>query len=479
MSLFDKESIINFYRKIKEKSIYIGGRIGIFLRKIREKPIYIGVGERIDIFLMLAILILIIAPLFVNLSFKGGAKPKQVNLSLSLNCEKLFGTEITEILLKEFGERYPDFRFQLLNASVATPEAKGRDSKPDKKTKGSPSSAETKVRVLAPDILIFDDEDFSALVAEGALMELNSYTNYESGSKQFAIPLVSFMDMLFYNINILSSAGFIRPPKTREEFAAYAKAVSGGNFSGASGAAVSLSQKDHHSLSRDIFSWIWAAGGNFWSEEENRPVLNTRAIISDITFLGSLNRDGAFAPEIFNTSGEQRLEQFAQGKTAMMIASTRDISLLRKKMGDDAFGITTVPVPGTGGRYGTGLSTIYAGINADTAHPDEAWSFLEFLTEKLSLFCTELKAVPGAVSDLIPGDYVREDPFYSKAWDIFESSRVVQGFTGKPNAEEYETAFLEELKIFFETNRTAQETVSAIQSRWDEISTKGETKEEQ
>jgi len=426
MSLFDKNSIINFYRKIKEKSIYL--------------------GERIDIFLVLVILILIITPLFINLAFKAGSRTNQVNLYLSPNCEKLFGKEVTGTLLREFGERNPDLKLHLLNASAAAPDAKGK--------------------VVSADILFFDDEDFSSLVAEGSLMELNAFTNYESGSTQFAIPLVSFMDLLFYNINILSTVGFTRPPKTREEFTAYAKNIASGNFPGAFGAAVSLSPNDHHSLSRDIFSWIWASGGDFWAEGEG-PVFNTGAITADIAFLGSLNREGVFAPQIFNTTGEQRLEQFAQGKIAMMVASTRDISYLRKKMGDEAFGITTIPVSVTAGKYGIGLSAIYAGISANTAHPDKAWVFLEFLAEKLPLFCTKLKAVPGAISELIPGDYVKEDPFYSKAWDIYESSRIVQGFTGKPYAYEYETAFLEEIRLFFQTDRTAQATAAAIQNRWD------------
>jgi len=442
MSLFDKDSIINFYRKIKEKSIYIGGQIG----KIKEK--LLNTLEPVDILLIIAILLLIITPLIVNLSFRAGSKSKQVNLYLSQNCEKLFGKEVTETLFREFGERNPDLKLHLLNASASAPDAKGK--------------------VVSADILFFDDEDFSSLVAEGSLMELNAFTNYESGSTQFAIPLVSFMDLLFYNINILSSAGFTRPPKTREEFTAYAKSVSGGNFPGVSGTAVSLSRNDHHSLSRDIFSWIWASGGDFWADEEG-PVLNTRAITSDIGFLGSLNSEGVFASKIFDTTGEQRLEQFSQGKIAMMVASTRDIPYLRKKMGDEAFGITTIPVSASNGKYGIGLSAIYAGISINAVHPDKAWSFLEFLVEKLPLLCTELKAVPGAVSQLIPGDYVKEDPFYSKAWDIFESSKIVQGFSGKAGAKEYEVSFLLGLRSFLEGGATVQETASTIQMLWDGV----------
>jgi len=280
------------------------------------------------------------------------------------------------------------------------------------------------------------------------------------------------MDMLFYNINILASAGFDHPPKTRDEFTAYARAVSRGNFD-AGGYALSLSKNDRQSLSRDIFSWIWAAGGNFWSGEGNNPIL-TRAITNDISFLGLLNREELLLPDIFETTGDQRLDAFIQGKTAMMIASTRTIPYLRKKMGDSAFGITTIPGPGTGGKYNIAVSSVYSGISSNTAHPGEAWSFIEFLAEKSPILCAKLNAVPGMVSNIIPGDYVIDDSFYSKAWDIFEASGITEGFSGRPGAQEYETIFLEELRIFFESDRTAQQTTAAIQKRWDEVSVKEE-----
>jgi len=421
MSLREKASMIIVYLKNAKKSIRF--------------------EDRIDIFLILALLVLIISPLVINLFLKVNAEPRHISLFLSPRCEELLGKETTEMLLREFMEQNPDLRIRLANFM----DEKG------------------------PDIFVFDDGEFSALAAVNALVELNSYTGYETDARQLAIPLVSFMDMLFYNIDILTAAGFDRPPKTRDEFTAYARTVSRTDFSGVSAAALSLSPDDPRALSRDIFSWIWAAGGNFWPGEEYIPALNARAVTSDLAFLGGLSRDGALAPGIFETAGEQRVEEFSRGRIAMMVASAGAIPFLREKMGDAAFGITTVPSPGTGGRYNIGLSAIYAGISSNSAYPERAWSFLEFLAEKSPMFCERLKAVPGVISDLIPGDYVRNDPFYSKAWDIFESSRIVPGFSGKPAAEEFESIFLEELRLFLAGGKTAQETVAAIQSRWNAV----------
>jgi multiple sugar transport system substrate-binding protein len=408
----------------------------MYLKNIKKSICHIS---GIDIFIIIVLLILIITPLIVNLSFKTEAESKQVNLYMPVTFEELFGKELIETLILEFEERNPDIRLRFAY-SVSDTE---------------------------PDVLFFNEGDYNALIATGSLTELNSFTKYESGALQMAIPLVSFMDMLFYNINILTAAGFDHPPKTRDEFIVYARAVSRGN-SNTAGYALSLNQNENQSLSRDIFSWIWAAGGSFWQGEENKPSLN-RAITSDISFFGLLNREGLLTQDIFETTGDQSLDAFVRGRAAMMIASTRAIPYLREKMGDNTFGVTTIPSPETGGKYSIGISSVYAGISANTAHPDEAWSFLAFLAGKSPLLCEELNAVPGMVSSIIPGDYVSDDFFYSKAWDVFESSVIAESFSGKPYAQEYETIFLEELRIFFESNRTAQQTTAAIQKRWDEV----------
>jgi len=405
------------------------------LKKLK-KSIRFGSGNRIDIFIIIGLFIIVITPIIIHLSFRIEAAAKQVNLYLSAQMEELFGKKKIDSLLREFEERNPGIKIRFGSGEA--------------------------------DILFFDDGEFNALIDTNSLLELNSYTNYDSGGRQMAIPLVSFMDMLFYNIDILAAAGFGSPPKTRDEFLNYARTVSRGEFN-AFGTALSLSFQDKHALSRDIFSWIWAGGGSLFTADGNRPSLNTRAIINDITFIGTLYRDEIIAPGIFDTTGVQRIDQFAQGNVALMIASARAIPYLRQRMGDSAFGISTVPDLGGGARSSVNLSALYVGINTKTSYPDEAWRFLEFLAEKSSFLCEELNAIPGVVSDIIPGDYVRDDPFYSKAWDIFESVLIAESFCGRPNAIQYESIFLEELKIFFETGRTAQDTVNAVQRRWDAI----------
>jgi multiple sugar transport system substrate-binding protein len=421
--------IIYAFLKTIDAICYVCKKIAVLAKKIAgiAEKIAVKIKEsmhpvsRTDIFILAALLIVILTPIIINLFFKMEAKSKQVNLYLSVSGEELFGKDLMETLIREFEEKNPDINLNFANAA---------------------SAAE-------PDILFFNEGDYGAFIAANALTELNAFTEYDSGAKQMAIPLVSFMDMLFYNIDILSAAGFDHPPKTRDEFLTYARAVSRGD-SGAAGFALSLSQRDRQALARDVFSWIWASGGSLFSADEEGVLVFNKDAVKELSFFGVLNKEGMLAPDVFETTGDERLEAFVQGKTAMIIAPTAVIPYLRAKMGDNAFGVTTIPVSGTGGKYTVGVSSVYVGISANTAYPESAWSFLSFLAGKSNLLCEKLNAVPGMVSNIIPGDYVRDDPFYSKAWEIFEASIVAESLPVKPEALEYENNFFEELKTFFE-----------------------------
>lgn len=446
------------------------------MNRLKKSILQIG---QMDTFIFVAVLALIAGSFYFNRVSRAEPEASQVYLYLSMHNEELFDREIISNLLQEFNKKNPDTTIQLFDRA-SSPSNRGSSSLP-----------------AFPDILIFDGSEFCSLVADGALALLFPADNFSGGETdsfnnpfQFAVPLVSFMDLLFFNIEILTNAGFSHPPRSREDFLAYARAVQqrarAAGAAGISGTAFSLNTDDRLALSRDLFSWIWAAGGNFWPDEtqepfvQTPPTFNTRAMINDITFFRTLYNEGLLAPNVFETTGNQRLEEFAQGQIAMMIASTRIIPMLRERMGDGEFGITTIPRPATGGRYNISVTSIYAGISANSMifedetssqaalRKEAAMAFIEFLAEQSSKLSEELKAVPGSLFSHIPENYIRADTFYSKAWSIFEASQIVHGFIGRSNAKEYENIFLEELKNFFDGTRTAQQTVVSIYQRWNE-----------
>lgn len=467
MSLCKPAVMTNSYNKKNKKSIHF---------------------ERIDIFILLSIFILAVSPAVFKFISYLNAKSRQVNLYLSAGSQSggkdFFTREFIENMLFKFEEQNPDIKIILLGEETEVHANKKKH--PDKED---------------ADILIFNSSELSGLIASGKLIPLKTFsgntgnsTTWESADDepgvQFAIPLVSFMDLLFYNTELLQSAGFDRPPKTRDEFLSYAKTVSGSG-NDVYGAAMGLSHKDKQAVHREIFSWIWASGNDLLPDG-NIPVFDSRPIIRDIDFFGKLNREGVLAPNSFDKTGDQVLEEFAHGKIAMMIASTSAIPELRKKMEVRAnsgaapslqFGITTLPLTNSyafAAKYSIGLSGIFVGINSGNTYSEKrlqarnqaAITFLEFLAEQVPAFCVELEAVPGDAANLYSNDYknyMKDDPIYSKAWYLFESSQIVQGFSKNVLGAEYEKIVSEEMQIFFETNRTAEETAEAIQERINKI----------
>jgi len=443
--LLREVNIINLYRKFIEKSIT--GRETPHAARLQSGSRLAAGAARIDYFLFFSAIALAALFLIMNVRFSGNTGPAV--LILSQRCEDLLGKQLAGMLIMEYNEQNPE-----LSANL-----------------------QIKISGEKADLLFFDENEFQDLVRNNALVSPGLVIQSEKfDSSVLAIPLVSYMDMLFYNIDLLEAAGFVRPPKTRAEFLAWGKAATGGI---AAGAALGLSSNDNLSLSRDIYSWIWAAGGGFW-QNPDRAIFNSAIAVGVLSFLGELYQEGILAPQSFNKTGEDRLEEFAQGKIAMMIASTRAIPLLREKMGNNAFGVTAIPGLTDSGKSSLGLSYIYCGISQDCTDPEKARDFLEFLVGKNPVISAGLEAAPGIVpgsigealtigSGLFPGEYLTRDPHFSKALDIFESSEIVHGFSGIPQAYEFENIVREELEAFFEQKQNAADTAASIQSRWDLI----------
>jgi multiple sugar transport system substrate-binding protein len=364
-------------------------------------------GRRIDIVLLVATIAVLAFVIVSRLSNKIDAPQRIDEIAVSSKCEDYFGKEIIGALIREFEEQYPNLRIKLT----------GQD---------------TSAMADGVDIVFFDDTAFD----EPGQMNVHAVS-----------PLVSFMDIFFYNIDILQAADCDRPPKTRAEFLAAARAVTKkyppipwqeSIF------AFALGLGDPAALRRDIYPWIWADGGEIYSTGADGTVTLSRTAQNTISFLGQMDKDGLLAPMGFEKTGAQRLEEFAKGRIAMMTASARNITFLRQNAPNVNFGITTVPATALG-RSRLGLSGIYAGVNYDSALPEKAGIFLDFIVGKSQILAEALGAVPGKFPSAFPGEYIAKDTLYSKAWDIFEAADIIGHPPGQSSEGEVERLIRERL----------------------------------
>ena len=265
-------------------------------------------------------------------------------------------------------------------------------------------------------------------------------------------PLLSFINVLFYNTEILKEAGFSRPPKSRSEFLAYARTVSG-NVKNRRGLA--MDGNSSRWVYDDVFPWIWAAGAELI--KDGKPAFNSRPVIESLAFLSALEREALISHA---EPAGNKAEDFISGRAVFMIAPASYIKLLRERMGGEAFGITAVPSPDNYmGRTFFAGATWTVGINSASAFREEAGTFAAFLSEKALVLSEKTMVIPEEA-----GAPFSPDPFYSKLWDIAIAGESARDFTGLPWTE-LEKIFREELSALFAEKASAAETAAAIQEK--------------
>ncbi|MDR1931137.1 MAG: extracellular solute-binding protein [Treponema sp.] len=287
-----------------------------------------------------------------------------------------------------------------------------------------------------------------------------------SGAEDPGSPLITFINPLFYNIDLLQSSGFDRPPKTREEMLSYARRISG---NGSHGAAFALAEEDPYSVSRHLLSWIWTSGLN--PEAGERFTFTAKPVVDTLAFLNQLKT--SLHPRPFLMTEKIRRKLFAEGKIGMMIGSISEIKELREKMGD-SFNITTVPVPQTyvGKPYFV-LSGWFLGVNEKTEGAEKkeaAAGFAEFLKEKSGSLAAAAFAVPGSGERNL--ELVKADPYYSKALDMSDAGELLGESYGGVNpvlSLELNGIIREEVKRMFDGFQSPEETAAAIQGRWEKL----------
>jgi len=373
-------------------------------------------NRKIDAFLFAAALIVLAFVASNYFRRTAMSDPAPVNIFISWQYWEMFGYT-ANLFVREFEEQNPGFRIVM-----AAQEDMARGNPGDKNL----------------DIVFFDDSEFAALLEASALASLSPYIYTETEEDQWALPLVAFVDLFFYNIDILQMAGNDRPPRTRAEFLAAARSVAQAAANSEKEFfpfAFGLSEVDASGIRRDFNPWVWALGAEVHSGfTADGALALTAPTTATINFFAEMNREGLIAPGSFDTTGRERLEQFAEGKIAMMVASARDMLFLRDSPREINFDVTAIPAAALG-RNRLGLSGIYAGISSASERPDVAWDFLVFIAGRTHLLEAALGAVPGSFFINFPGRHIQEDPLRLKAWEIFQAADIVEfqssDFSGK------------------------------------------------
>jgi multiple sugar transport system substrate-binding protein len=238
----------------------------------------------------------------------------------------------------------------------------------------------------APDIFALDAAHIGELTgfssAEPLLAPLDSLMTAETADTApteaagtvYAVPVVSFLYPLFYNIDILSAAGYSRPPRTREEFIEYAKKITDPE-QGVYGTAIS------RNVWTDVLPWFWAGGVPLVEASEIR--WTGQAASGTLSFLSALNAEGLICPSPWLRREDETLSAFIAGAAAMVILPSQAAAEITAKNPELQFNVTTIPpLASYYGKPVMALTDWSLGVSAKSRHRDEAVQFLRYLIER-------------------------------------------------------------------------------------------------
>jgi ABC-type glycerol-3-phosphate transport system substrate-binding protein len=224
-------------------------------------------------------------------------------------------------------------------------------------------------------------------IAPGALGELVSLeSDWPATSLGNRIELASFPYLLFYNIDILSAAGFDRPPQSRQDLISMAATVSGAD-SGVRGFEMALA--DASGLYREVYTWFWAAGVPLFNDKTGANpgfYINRQTGRTILDFFSELVSRGLLTADAYQRSGQEKLAGFLAGETAIIVAASSALAEA------DAAGINygIAPIPGPLELEGkpllgevsweVGLNNAALALTTDS-HREAATLFLDWLND--------------------------------------------------------------------------------------------------
>lgn len=365
-------------------------------------------------------------------------------------------------LIDQFEEENPGIQVELLSGPYA--------SIKDQVIAGAASQT-------MPDVLGLDGAWVNDFAKQGSIADLStamSEAGYDDSQlaaqvqvdgSTYMIPVVNFAYPMFVNNEILAEAGVTDIPTTQSEFMAAAQAVTDADI-GAAGWVTALGLEKPNGINIDIMPWAWASGGSMLADDGG-PAVDNADVTATVEFIKEMWDAGVVAPGALTMAEQDKVEEFSNGRVAMMISSLAHINLLRENSPDLDFSVVPVPVvDGYSGESGVRYASWGIGMSANTEYPEESWKLVEFLmgetaNGELSGYAN---GFPGNAN--VTPDFSDSDPLFEDAYDIWDAGYPVSEFTGLPLADELMRVFDEELQQVLADDKPVDEALGTVQENW-------------
>ncbi|MDR1229982.1 MAG: extracellular solute-binding protein [Spirochaetaceae bacterium] len=401
--------------------------------------------KRADIVFFVVGLVVLGAAVASMFLFKGGRvlPPKRETIVFAQWWEDAMEEGSLAEIIADFEEEYPLVRVRLHDAAYEDI----RDGLFDTEQ--------------APPDLIAVETGRLAGIAEAGLLDVlppmegdgAEVADTDAGLSRYYLPTVTFLHPLYYNVDILTAAGYLRPPRTREEFLDYAKNITD-TAKGVYGTAFS------RNIWTDIFPWMWAGGSGTveavnW---ESRPAVNTLA------FLSALHKEQTVYPSPLSKREDELLEAFMAGHIAMFVSSQASAAEVRAKKPALSFGVTTIPAAGQSeGRHVFPVTEWALAVPSKSTHKGEALSLLRYLASRKNDLAIAARGITDYRYD-DPASVANQDPVDQKLRALYEASDTAAISILGPVSEKMLDETRNNMLALFAQEQTEAEAASAIQT---------------
>ena len=260
--------------------------------------------------------------------------------------------------------------------------------------------------------------------------------------------------VLLYRTDLLAAAGYDSPPRTLEELAEMANALTTSEHRGL---LVSMGQ-DTHML--DSWSAIFlASGGDFMVD--GKYTFDSDAGVNSVEYLLDLRKSGAIGPEAVEANDSAIIESMQAGRVAMAIGFSGWLSAIADPAVSDFaehFSAAGVPYGQNSGLTASRpLLGVWAlGVSRHSKNPDAAWEFVK------KSFAPDVQAGFGAGATVFS---VYDAPsFQAQFPGAVEIRDALSGGTVHPQVPEWadvQIILMRYLSLAFEGDMSAKDALTA------------------
>lgn len=298
-------------------------------------------------------------------------------------------------------------------------------------------------------------------------------SDFISGNNIYAVPLALDTLALYYNKDILGSAGIAQPPATWPEVVSAVQKIT---EEGAAGsfkvAGIALGTSNNVNRAVDILNLLMLQNGTkFYNSDltqaqfdqsQTNPGSSSGSFNPGATALAFYTQfaDAAKTTYTWNSKSDLSLDAFVQGKVAMMLSYAYIQPMIKNRAPNLNWAVAAVPqVTENSSRIN------FANYWGDTvskasANPVAAWDFLNFLAQK-----PQLEKYYGKHKQVSP----RRDMLTQQAQDteigVFAESALTARSVYKKNANVFEAVFTKMIDDVVLRNFAAAEAVSNAASQ--------------